>query len=63
MDELKPCPFCASEAKLLHEYDEDGDEYHYVQCQTCGVQTDGYFSFPNEPYGWEKAEEVWNRRA
>ena len=36
--ELKPCPFCGSEAKMWFK---PGDNEFYVECRKCHVRTDG----------------------
>lgn len=50
MDELKPCPFCGGRP-YLH-----GDDYYWVTCFECGVETSGYEDV-------SKVIEAWNRRA
>ena len=50
MAELKPCPFCGGEP-CLH-----GDDYYWVTCFECGVETSG-----DEDVS--KVIEAWNRRA
>ena len=54
--ELKPCPFCNGEARImLEEEDRPDDSFHNVYCTGCGAQF------------WVKskseAEQKWNRRA
>ena len=56
MSELKPCPFCNGEARImLEEEDRPDDSFHNVYCTGCGAQF------------WVKskseAEQKWNRRA
>ena len=56
MSELKPCPFCGGEARImLEEEDRPDDSFHNVYCTGCGAQF------------WVKskseAEQKWNRRA
>jgi Lar family restriction alleviation protein len=53
MTELKPCPFCGGEAKLISEY----ANAHYVECKNCWASV--WRSCPTH----EEAIEVWNRRA
>lgn len=50
--ELKPCPFCGGEAKLMGL--ERFKEYR-VYCHDCGVRTDDF-------YPKHRAVEAWNRR-
>jgi Lar family restriction alleviation protein len=47
--ELKPCPFCGGDAEIC------GDEYFWVTCTSCGVETNG-------SHDEEEAVERWNRR-
>lgn len=55
MDELKPCPFCGSEAELrkIHVCCED---LYEVRCPDCGCGTDGC------DFDW-RATQVWNARS
>ena len=57
--ELKPCPFCGSDAKVLHYEDLTIDfasmYKHYVICLKCKANTDLKASV-------EDAIEAWNRR-
>lgn len=60
MIELKPCPFCGGEAKLISYHASmwiDNPTDSFVKCKDCGATTIHYF--PTE----EKAIEAWNRRA
>lgn len=65
-NELKPCPFCGSEAKFRHI--GKGTHKHelgvHVRCTSCKAQTEIYY-----PLGWTSYEErkqsvisKWNRR-
>ena len=69
MDELKPCPFCGREARLLVAIEEG----ICVRCVECGAQTPW---LNDAPLGviteWKKciketssehAVKLWNRRA
>lgn len=51
MEELKPCPFCGSEAKFTEPY----KNIYVVSCPNCGV---GSAIFSN----LGEAIEAWNRR-
>ena len=57
--ELKACPFCGGDARMVcfEMEDENGDEYetYSAECHRCGICT----PFTNR----ENAEELWNRRA
>ena len=51
MPDLKPCPFCGGEAKLLHPC----EGVHLVQCTCCGCGT----TYTRTEIG---AVRMWNRR-
>lgn len=54
--ELKPCPFCGSEAELVVRYSVDYDQdVYYARCKKCDATID-FFSH-------SAAVEAWNRRA
>ena len=55
MSELKPCPFCGSEASLVWMDDEELD-LCWVECGRCGAST----VFCGQP---ELAIDAWNTRA
>lgn len=57
------CKHCGGEAEPVCETDDDGDPCELVRCQECGVQTDGYLSYPGQPSGDELARRAWNRSA
>ena len=50
--ELKPCPFCGGEAKMI----KIGGATYFIQCNECH-STSGAFSTS------EEAVEAWNKRA
>ena len=55
MSELKPCPFCGSEAE--HEVFDDGFiVWCRVECKPCGVMLTAPWEVGNE------AIKAWNRR-
>lgn len=51
-EELKPCPFCGCEAKIIQFLGS-----YTIHCSKCGGMTDPYRSRTRE-----KAIEAWNRR-
>lgn len=62
MTELKPCPFCGSEATLNH-HDTNCDYVHHlfypiVACNNCGCQTTEDFNRVDD----KLAIEEWNTR-
>ena len=62
MTELKPCPFCGGNAKLV-EYWLKGvcnTKHFFVQCKQCGVRKDNHH---NGYKTREKAIDGWNERA
>ena len=62
---LKPCPFCGSEARLLHHTNTDGVVIaSYVQCtdyNECGMHFDG-IKVSAEYSADQKAITRWNTR-
>lgn len=62
MTELKPCPFCGGNAKLV-EYWLKGvcnTKHFFVQCKQCGVRKDNHH---NGYKARAKAIDDWNKRA
>lgn len=78
MENLRPCPFCGGEAKLVRRYNSlltkpivTLCDSWLVSCQTCGCSTE---NFPDEIYrsnagelvvgedGVAKAVAAWNNR-
>lgn len=62
MTELKPCPFCGSEA---HSFEKEAwERYGHVVCGGCeATGPDAYAGLYDGEEGWqEKAAEEWNTR-
>jgi len=65
-NELKPCPFCGGEAKLMTAMTDDGEGTISVVCQKCHI---GIFRARSMKWdGWKlndclDAVYAWNRRA
>lgn len=55
MSELKPCPFCGGNAKLMTYKTPTFGEVFYVACRVCGNET-------KVKLADEEAIEAWNRR-
>lgn len=53
MDNLKPCPFCGGEAKVIEN--NSYTDIHSVICKNCFTESDRYQT-------QEKAIEAWNTR-
>lgn len=69
-EELKPCPFCGGEAKLITtEFDRKTIAIK-VECQSCSARAGGFCAtvfdnknaLENIDNSREKAIEAWNRR-
>jgi len=68
-NDLKPCPFCGSEAKLVildHE-NSDTTHWHKIMCKDpfkCGAELGTAISFYQPDYDEDVARLVarWNRR-
>ena len=56
-DNVKPCPFCGAEARILiMTYDNNVEEYKVV-CPHCGISQKEYIASK------DLAVTMWNRRA
>jgi len=61
MNELKPCPFCGSEAFATYKTGDDDIRRHSVHCRDrCGAQMGSRFV---GHYSEESAVKAWNLRA
>lgn len=57
MDELKKCPFCGEEAKLLDDFEIIGDKISkkfYIKCTGCGASTSKFSTNYEALAGWNK---------
>lgn len=65
MPELKPCPFCGSDALLHGDYGEV--EGYYVECSRCnstlGEHYNAYGEADHRFNSAEQATTAWNTRA
>ena len=61
LTELKPCPFCGGEAKIVEYYIKGvaNKKHYFVECKNCGVRRDNHHD------GYRTRQDVinaWNRR-
>ena len=71
MTELKPCPFCGGEAKLVRKIIADmGAEAVYIECKECGavspIYSIGNYLIPprarTDSECFASVRNAWNRR-
>lgn len=58
--DLKPCPFCGGEAKLVNTMFA-GDMYKTVFCLACNANTNNFNA--RDEKSAMRAVDAWNRRA
>lgn len=64
MSDLKPCPFCGSEAVLNHSHmiTATGQYLANVKCSECGIASRVVWSTDSPEEAVKEAIEAWNRR-
>ena len=55
-EELKPCPFCGGEAKIIEDRHLSGQPYYWICCSKCKIEQGKTYS--SKYY----ATHVWNTR-
>ena len=65
--ELKPCPFCGGEAKLIKGFPSQqgkGSNIRFVQCKRCNCKTKTFQQLPFESWRDNEAAAIkaWNER-
>ena len=58
MSELKPCPFCGGEAKLVRNWN-----LYYIMCRSCVAIIGEVKEHPNDFRTRDEVIAAWNRRA
>ena len=59
--ELKPCPFCGAEARMITSVSLN-TPYAYVRCKNCRAETTSFRDTENNGSFIFNAIEAWNRR-
>ena len=64
MSDLKPCPFCGSEAVLNHGHmiTATGQYLANVKCSECGIATRVVWSTDSPEEAVKESIEAWNKR-
>lgn len=64
MDELKPCPFCGGDGKIVTGVTSGVPRRAtaYVKCVECGASAGLFYDFAADGSFVFKAIEAWNRR-
>ena len=69
-EEIKTCPFCGGEGKVMVKIENESMLFAWCQCTSCGATVDGYY-MPLNPAGYSFNDvlewmrcviETWNRR-
>lgn len=64
MSELKLCPFCGGEGKVikLNQKGFKGEYKVFIRCARCGIKTNTQYPFPHDSYltRLERAINSWN---
>ena len=58
MTELKQCPFCGGEAKLVRTW-----HLHHIVCRSCGATIGEVNEHPNDFRTRDEVIAAWNHRA
>ena len=64
MEELKKCPFCGGEAKVVTGVTRyvPSHPYCYVACKICKTTSNSFTDTNNDGKFIDRAIEVWNKR-
>ena len=65
-EELKPCPFCGGQAKIvsLTAYTHSRDRIYavYIECIECDARTKDFLDLEREDGAHKQARNAWNWR-